>query len=298
MHILGKILAFLTICGAVAATVLSAQFLQIRNAWMSRMDQKRTAYEKTVPELEKARKDLRDRQLEYQQLIHGWGPVIGLDVETSVSGPGQLALNIGQTAGLQQNQQVHIFVPGAGGQSTYFGPFLITAVEPQRSIASAGWPLRDSDRATWPGPFTPGRGCRVYGSAPTAAMEHLIQGSQLLLRKEELLKATQNLRTVQENEIRVATEQRNQRALELNGDPALAADKNILPQSAWDGLVRALEDEDEARNVTLAEVDALRHELRALFDDVIRLQNENVQLTRSLPEGEATEPSSVTAVSP
>ena len=56
-----------------------------------------------------------------------------------------------------------------------------------------------------------------------------------------------------------------------------------LPRYRIDGLVKAISDADEKRNATLEEVDALRHQLKKVYDDVVALQEQNRRIAAELP---------------
>jgi len=294
MHWSGKTFAILTLLLAGGAVFLTTRTLQVRNQWIASIDAKRLSYEKTVPQRSAAETRLAQLQAEYRQLVQLWAPVIGDNVQVgAIPGDnGGIVLNLGPASGLRQDQIIHVFSPSAGNQSVYVGPFKVTQVDAGRSAAVAAWPLRASDIANWPAPFALGQGCRVYGAVPTAGPNTVQHYAQLLLRKDELLSATQNLRTIHDREIEIANEHLVYRNMELHGDPSLQGDRGVLPQFMIDGLVKAIEDADEARNGVALSVTQLREDLKASYDKVRVLEDRNRRLAASLPQ---PEPAATTA---
>ena len=284
MHILGKILAFFTVALGIGAIVLTTRTLQVRNEWMKSVTTKRAAYEETIPELARVKQELIDKRTQYELLVQLWAPMIGANVAITPNGQDGIILNgVGPASGIRQNQIIHVFSPDAAGGSNYIGPFKVNLVQAGRSGAVAAWPLRGFERANWARTFIFGNQCRVYGAVPTNAPETLLRYSQLLLSKDELLAAKSTLRDVRANEVQVANEHLTFRTNELHGDPSLQGDRGVLPDHMIDGLVTAIENLDEERNLTATEVDELRHRLKLLHDEVKHLQDRNRQLVNTLP---------------
>lgn len=296
MHVTGWICGALNLILAGVAVYMTTATLQVRNSWQQQVEKQRETYRKTIPELEATEKKLQTLQTEWQRVSYGWLPVYGVDVDIVPNGQDQIVLNnMGPTSGLQVGHVVHVMSPAAGGQMIYTGPFKVTEVQQTRSVASANWALTAGQKASWPAPFQLGRGCRVYGGVPTASVDALLKTSQLLVLKDEQLAATESLTKVRDREVQIATEQRSFRESELHGDPGLVNDRGVLPRWAVDGLVLAIEEADEARNVTVTEVDDLRHQIKRTYDEVQRLEQENRSLVQSLPAGDANAASAPTA---
>jgi prefoldin subunit 5 len=288
MHTLGKVLAWFTVLLALGGVFVTTKVLARRNAAIAQLEKNRADYEASIAPLEEARVNLRRAQEAYTQAIHGWTPLLGANVQVGPANPGEVALNIGEASGLKVGQRVHVFVPNAQGQSVYLGPFTAKLVQGGVTTAEADFPLRAADRANWVafvGQTTAGR---VYGSVPSSGPESVLHLQQLLVRKNELLEAEQGLLAVRQKEVEIANEHLNYRNNELHGDPALQPERDTLPQFLVDGLVTAIEDTDEARNRVQAEVDDLRHRIKASYDEIVKLQAVNRELADSLPSGEAT----------
>jgi hypothetical protein len=288
MHTLGKVLAWFTFLLALGAVYLSAQVLAKRNAATAQLETNRAAYEKTIAPLEEARVALRRAKDAYKQALHGWTPLYGGNLPIVPGNPGEIAIrNLGQTSRLQAGKRVHVFTAGADGKSAYLGPFTVTEVFADQTNAVADFPLRPSDQANWQNLVGQSAG-RVYGSIPSVGPETVLHLQQLMVRKQQLLEAEQELLAVRQKEVNIANEHLNYRNNELHGDQTLQNDRDALPQFVIDGLVKAIEDADESRNRIQTEVDDLRHQIKASYDEIVALKAANEALAATLPAGEAT----------
>ncbi len=288
MHTLGKVLAWFTVLLALGGVFVTTKVLARRNAATAQLEKNRTAYEASITPLEEARVNLRRAQSDYTQAIHGWTPLYGSNLPIVPGNPGEIAIrNLGQTSGLQAGKRVHVFTAGADGQSVYLGPFTVSEVFADQTNAVADFPLRASDRANWQQLVGQAAG-RVYGSIPSVGPESVLHLQQLLVRKNELLEAEQALLAVRQKEVNIANEHLTYRNNELHGDPNLQNERGALPQFVIDGLVKAIEDTDESRNELQAEVDDLRHQIEASYNEILKLKAANEALASTLPSGEAT----------
>jgi len=296
MHVLGKILLGLTLILAGVATWATANTLKVRNEWMKSITTKREAYEKTIPDVAKAENELFATRSEYDLLMQMWAPMIGSDVTiqpNAANGEYGIILNgIGPATGIRTGQIIHVFGAGEPDGTNYVGPFKVNVVDPGRSGAVAAWPLRQSETANWNREFLFGDKCRVYGSVPANAPENLMRYAQVLLAKDELLAAKSDLRDARAKEVEIANEHLNYRDIELHGDPSLAGDRGLLPDHMIDGQVKAIEALDERRNLTVLEVDKIRHRLKLMHDEVQALRDRNRQLVASLPNNDGVVTSS------
>lgn len=287
MHVLGKILLGLTLILAGVAIWSTSRTLQVRNAWMKSIEAKRDAYEKSIPDVGKTERELFATRSQYDLLMQMWAPLIGQNVAIVPNGNDGIVLNgIGPATGIRNGQIIHIFGAAQDGGSNYVGPFKVTVVDPGRSAAVAAWPLRTSETANWNQAYLYGDKCRVYGSVPTNAPETLLRYSQVLLAKDELLAAKRDLRDTRGREVEIANEHLNYRDIELHGDATLEGDRGVLPDHMIDGQVKAIEILDEKRNVTVLEVDEIRHNLKRMYDEVQSLRDRNRQLVASLPSND------------
>ena len=288
MHTLGKVLAWFTFLLALGAVYMSAQVFAKRNAATAQLETNRAAYEKTIAPLEEARLAYRKAQDAESQAVHGWTRLYGIDLPIEPGNAGQIAIrNLGQASGLQAGKRVHVFTAGADGQTIYLGPFTVSEVFDDRTNAVADFPLRPSDRANWQNLVGQSAG-HVYGSIPSVGPESVLHLQQLMVHKGFLLNDERNRLAVEQQAIEVANEHLNYRDSELHGDPNLQNERDALPQFVIDGLVKAIEDADESRNRTQTEVDDLRHQIKASYDEILKLQAANEALAGTLPAGEAT----------
>ncbi len=285
MHILGQILAFLCICGAIGATVLTSQVLQVRNEWMKRVEAKKTAYDKVVPELPKLRQQLLDLEREYHRINYDWGPVwTNLQAGPGAGGPGSIALGgIDATSGVKQDQVIQLFQPDGKGGTSYVGPFKVTVLADGRTGVQANWLVRASEPATWQ--F--GQGWRARAQVPASDSQNFTRyQNELLVRDIDMLHAGRNRDLALNVDRKYAQDHLEFRISELHGDLALADKKGELPDYLVDGLVQAIEDREEVRNLEILKVDDLRHELKKVYDEVKALQLKNEELMKSLPGGQ------------
>lgn len=301
MHILGKILLGLTLILAGVATWATANTLKVRNEWLKSITTRGEAYEKTIPEVSRTENELFATRTEYDLLMQMWAPMIGADVtiqpNESPDGDYGIVLNgIGPATGIRTGQIIHVFGASQQGGSNYVGPFKVNVVDAGRSSAVAAWPLRQSETANWNSAFLYGSKCRVYGSVPANAPENLLRYAQVLLGKDELLAAKGDLRDARAKEVEIANEHLNYRDIELHGNPLLAGDRGLLPDHMIDGQVKAIEALDEQRNLTVLEVDEIRHRLKLMYDEVQALRERNRQLVASLPNNDDVATSSDAAV--
>ena len=296
MHTLGKVLAWFTFLLALGAVYLSAQVLAKRNAATADLETNRAAYEASIAPLEEAQVALRRAEDARTQALHGWTPLYGSNLGVSAGAPGAIGISgLGQVSGLQAGKRIHVFTATADGKSAYLGPFTVTEVFQDQTNATADFPLRASDTANWksvvgqtpdrPNDPVPGR---VYGSVPSEGPETVLHLQQLMVRKHQLLEAEQELLAVRQKEVNIANEHLNYRNNELHGDQTLQNDRDALPQFVIDGLVKAIEDADESRNRIQTEVDELRHQIKASYDEIVELKAANDALAVTLPAGEAT----------
>lgn len=307
MHILGKILSVFVIGGAIASVILASRALQVRKEWLAKVETEQTAYEATIVPLETAKKRVGDLQHERRVAAFQWYPywtenltvqpnVVQVDPADRATWKFGIAISgLGAVSGIQVGEVIHMFSPGDNSESTfYLGPFKVTAVipTPPTITAEATWGVRSLDKAAdpqfpgqtvWESPtkYKWGNGWRVRTALPNSEPINVVHYSQLLLKKDEQLAATQVYKLTTEEQKVVADAQLKYRENELHGDVNL--EQRNLPRYRIDGLVKAIADADEQRNVTLQEVDALRHRLKKVYDEIVALQEQNRRIAAELP---------------
>lgn len=307
MHILGKILSVFVIGGAIASVILASRALQVRKEWAEQVENEQQAYQETIEPLDKAKRTVLGLQHERNVAAYQWHPYFteGIVVQPNVvkTDPADRAKwkfgvaisGLGPVSGIRTGEVIHLFSPGADATSThYLGPFKVTQVipTPPTITAETTWGVRERDRAddpdfpgqtAWENPITNrwGNGWRVRTALPNEEPINVMHYSQLLLKKDEQLAATKVYKTTTEEQKVVADTQLKYRENELHGDVNL--EPRNLPRYRIDGLVKAISDADEKRNATLEEVDALRHRLKKVYDDVVALQEQNRRIAAELP---------------
>ncbi|MBC8290201.1 MAG: hypothetical protein H8E37_07780 [Planctomycetes bacterium] len=307
MHILGKILSVFVIGGAIASVILASRTLQVRKEWNEKVEIEQLDYEKSIDPLENAKKTVLGLQHERDVAAYQWHPYFteGIVVQPNVvqTNPGDRATwkfgvaisGLGPVSGIRTGEIIQLFSPGANAESThYLGPFKVTQVipTPPTITAETTWGVRGLDMAddpdfpgqtVWESPvkYRWGNGWRVRTALPNEEPINVTHYSQLLLKKDEQLAATKVYKTTTEEQKVVADTQLTYRENELHGDVNL--EQRNLPRYRIDGLVKAISDADETRNATLEEVDALRHRLKKVYDDVVALQEQNRRIAAELP---------------
>ena len=307
MHILGKILSVFVIGGAIASVILASRALQVRKEWAEQVETEQNDYLATIDPLENAKTTVLGLQHERNVAAYQWHPYFteGIVVQPNVvqTDPadrgkwkfGVAISGLGPVSGIRTGEVIHLFSPGADATSThYLGPFKVTQVipTPPTVTAETTWGVRGLDKADdpdfpgqtlWESPvkYRWGNGWRVRTALPNEEPINVMHYSQLLLKKDEQLAATKVYKTTTEEQKVVADTQLKYRENELHGDVNL--EQRNLPRYRIDGLVKAISDADEKRNATLEEVDALRHRLKKVYDDVVALQEQNRRIAAELP---------------
>lgn len=285
MHILGNILAGFAMVGSIGAVFLVPKVYQVRNEWMKRVEARKTDYLKVASEPAKLKQELWDLERDYSLVNFDWGPYWDPDRTPNLQvqiNPGTSigSVNgIGTTDGIRQNQVLHLFQPNGQGGSKYVGPFRVTAVQDDRVAVAATWPVRKEDRDTW----QLDGGARVRSAVPvSAALNFIRMQHDMSLKDVGLRDAKERLKQAETKDRDFAKDQLQFRIDELHGDLGLQGKKGFLPNFLIDGLVSAIEDAEEGRNVTLEEVDDLRQSLQDVYDEVQSLQKRNAKLLEKL----------------
>lgn len=284
MHILGNVLAGFAMVGSIGAIFLVPKVHQVRNEWMKRVETRKAEYLKVAGEPAKLKQELWDLEREYSLVNYDWGPVwsgnLQVQVVSAVPGSVTLALNgIGAAEGIRQDQVLQVFQPDKGG-SRYVGPFRVTGVQDGLARVVSTWPAREPDYRTWK--FDDG--ARVRTAVPVSAAQNFVRMQHEMSLKDVVLRdAKTRLDQAETKDRDYAKDQLQFRIDELHGDLGLQGKKGSLPNYLIDGLVSAIEEAEENRNVTLEEVDDLRQSLQDVYDEVQTLRTRNAKLIEKLP---------------
>ena len=280
MHILGKIFAWLIVLLAVAASVLTAGMLQVRNSWSKKVADLRVEAE--TNETQVSEKELRLRQLDQElaRVMLGWNEYWS-DVQVDVldQQAGSIRAAVGSDRGIKQGQMLYVFQPNAAGDGQVFvGPFVVESARQDQAGLRPAWRFRPGEPESW----KYGSGWRLRVAVPTAALSSFRDLEIAFTSSDEALDAKQRYLAAQEELKRIAQEHLNFRIGELHSNEELRAKQGELPDHVVDGLVVALEKEEEARNAVLVQVDTLRRQLKIAVEEYERLRSENERLAQQL----------------
>jgi hypothetical protein len=263
MHIMGKVGVWLVVVVAIASTVLTAKFIQVRNSWTK----KDVAFQKAYQTLQPKIADLSEE-------------VVVTTVQRQPEGI--LAIDRGTDQGLREKMTLYGFEIMEDGSSVYRGDFTVTTARNAQAQLQPNWRVRPEDVATWqqngkwrwrnlvPPGIQPNYDQQILGIAK--AGDTLTERQKKLATEVALGKAAEAQKDLREAELAGGDQ--------LSKDPAVAVEYR-------EGLVAAIEQTEEARNQVLLKVDALRRKLRAAQQSVERLQTENIELARKLPQASA-----------
>jgi hypothetical protein len=279
MHLLGKIGLGLVILAAAISTVFTAKLVQVRNSWTKKSVGLQKAYQALVPKIA----DLKDQQAQLEaELFRAkelWGGYWN-NVPTQVQRPaeGVVMTNIGVNNGLREKQTLYGFEILPDGTSVYRGDFTVVVARDVQSQLQPNWAVRADDVQTW----QPNANWRWRNLIPPSYQPNYDNQIMAIARSEDVL-ALRKEKQATETGLEVkAQEQLKAREAELVGgelskDPAESVENR-------EGLVAAVEQVEESRNQVLRKVDELRRRLRATQSNINRVHEENIELTRKLPQ--------------
>ncbi len=279
MHISGKIFMFLVIIAAAVAAVFSAKIVHVRNSWMKKANDAQTTLEKNQTELAALTKTRNELRAEVARQELGWNRTWdGVNIQPSRQGGGRLSA---QGVGLNQKMKpavVYVFQSDGAG-AKLVGSF---RAEPEDN-ATPLIPTFKTRPTKLPGWQGGGAGWRIRQAIPYPSISRFTDlMGDLQKLDEDLIYRQRNIQTQQ----KLATDAKlklDKRLNELNGEPDNNANAENLPGWMVDGLVKAIQDEEEERNAVLADVDALRRVVKKTYDQIQKVIAQNVARTQSLP---------------
>ncbi|MGE5194428.1 MAG: hypothetical protein ACM3U2_18215 [Deltaproteobacteria bacterium] len=282
MHISGKIAAWLVAVGIVVAFYFSVKALSIRDKWMALAQKNEAEIKKNDEEIAKKIRLRDEKRTSLARTMFGWDRY-WLDVPVTGNAASTLAMQLGTSRGIQQNQVVYVFIPNADGTATYVGDFKVTKVADNQCETNANSRRRPGDAKQ-----VTAQNARVRTLIPTPFLARLGALDQQLLAAE-LTVATNNNELKRQGTLFEQSEKLIEtRMAELNGNPALA--NRPLPAVNVIGLLTGIVEEEEARNAALIEADRLMRELKAARDSFAKIREENAARVQSLPQPPAAEP--------
>lgn len=287
MHVLGKVFAWLLVLAAVGAVLLTGKFLQVRNSWAGKVHQLETQYATVGPDVEKKQNELNQLRSELSRTMLPWDRYWP-NINTGVNDPAQgtLVAQVGTARQLRQDQVIHAFRPAADGL-IYVGHFRAVDLQENQAVLEPNFRARPEDIQTWqPGAW------HFWSLVPPAEQALFTDLEVRLALADELLAQREKDVEHQTQLAEAAQRQLELRRNELLGGPLLSEDENLPPEQRV-GLVQAIEDEQQARDELLADVDRLRRTLRETFDRFQQLQEENEALVNRLPRADQDQPANV-----
>lgn len=285
MHIMGKILAWVSAVLAVLAIVLSSRMTQVRNSWVKKADELRAKQLENRTQLEQKRDQLRGLLSELDRTNAGWDRFWPTGMELVNPANGVMSTTVGSNFGIRDQQTLYVFQPDADRQGgyTFVGPMRVTGLREQQAILTPTWQLRPGEAQQW----NYGAGWRLRSMIPSANFSRFNDLEvEATLSAERIQAEVENVAT-QDQLIAAAQEDLDGRLRELFGNPENAAYREQLPQYLVDGLVVAIRDEEEKRNALLVDVNMLRNQVFDTNQAYLKVQSQNLKLVESLPQPES-----------
>jgi hypothetical protein len=276
MHISGKIFVWMTVLLAIAAVVLSAKLLGVRNSWMKQVADLKVINEKNSAEIAAKQLELDQQRSELARTLLGWdrywtNVAIGLaNLEEGIVQADNLGTNqgLGVPAG-NELPVVHLFRPASDGGFVYVGPFQAQANE-NNTAFKATWQPRPGEPQNW----TMGN-WRVRSLIPASHVDRFVELHGKLTTADELLAQKRHNLEIQTQLIETA-----QRDLGFRMGELVGTDQN--PGNGV--LLGEIEQEEQARNLAWATVDSLRRELKTALGNQQALIRKNRDLLGKLPQ--------------
>jgi len=286
MHILGTVFAWLTAVATVAAIVLTTMLLDVRNKWLTQVQQKQTQVAQSTTELADLSRKVRQLEEELQRATHAWGEVWSAPNSGGPlpGSPGMIAVGVGTSRGLSQSAAAQnkaldaatyfVFNTNNAGESQYMGEFRIAEARADQAAMKLARDPYPGEVESW----TPGN-YRVRDLLPgnwTATTADL-EGQWLIATTQ--LRTQQNQLEILNRQIQVSQAALDQRLAELNGkaDAPPGASQEVV-----DGLVQTLRDLETKRNANLATVDNLRRQLDTSYVALRKTLDANRQAAADL----------------
>ena len=283
---------------AFPAVVLTARLLDVQNSWTSQVEKLRKQNAEKAVTLIDERNKLEGLKTEVLHASMGSGPFwpVGQVVVANRT-TGQLSANIGTTGGVtpqvakddqgndaQFNPVLHAFQPlgDPNVESTlwgYVGAFQVNTLRENALTMMPTWKIQAGETDNWNG----GPGWYFRRDVPLASKIAIDELRLDLESARRAQRANQLRLTQQQAQLTDATDKLNYRRGQLLGfpDPQTEA---ALEVEFRKGLVPAIEEVEEQRNAAFAEVDRLRRQIKLANDRLTKLNGDNKQLIKSLPQ--------------
>jgi hypothetical protein len=258
-------LVFICLLAALAVP-MTATLLKKQQAGSQALTKVKEQNEKQAPQILAERRQLKELRSAVSQANLGWDQ-LWAEVPTRPQGGGNLQAQIGSDNGIVDGQTLHAFQP-AGDGHIYIGPFIAIAanIRNDASVLVPGWTMLQANPYDGTKPeFQRWAAGNWRFRSQIPAGQKIEFESTVKRFGTNLQTLTQMYRTFQKQEVlfKAAEAQLEQRKSELLGanDPDVKVDP--LRPELTQGLVLAMEAEEEARNLLQLDIDAMR---RAILD--------------------------------
>ena len=285
MHTMGKVGVWLVVVAALAASTLTSKLIQVRDSWTKKNVTAQSQYRALVPKIDELQEQLSALEGEKFRALDLWGNS-SAPVQTTVGAQGVLTIDMGTNSGMAEKKIVYGFEVQPDNSVIFRGDFTVTTARDVQSQLQPNWKVRAEDGATWKSGMW-----RWRNQLPSAFQQNFDKQLLLLGQTEDTLNDRRKTADVQTKLLAQAQEQFKLREAELVGGDQLSKDPAVDVEFR-EGLVAGVEQVEESRNQFLTKVDDLRRKLRAVQNEVDRLQKRNIELTNKLPQPVKAEVSS------
>lgn len=285
----GKFFLVLNLLMGIGAIYVIGGYVSMRNAWQQRVEKAQSAYVKKRESIDTTKQAYNEAAETMTRKRLAWGRSNGWEkVGVTITDPnrGLIQAAIGTNKGLTLPVSVdggatpatkpilYAFQPTADGGYEYVGEFQATTIDANRSAFELTRAVRPGEGQTW----KPG-GWRFRDRVPSGQLARFTELEVQIDQATELLKERQvNIKT-QDNLLKVAKEQLQDRLKELNGNPE---SPDLLGEVTKKGLVESIRLNDQKRNENLNELNRLRLKLKSLHDQFLKLKQDNVELANEI----------------
>jgi len=276
MHVLGKVGVWLVVIAAMAATWLTGTFINRRDGLTKKYVAARDEVRKLKPQLIEKQAELNAKEAERFRALELWGTSEG-PVQTQVQPNGVVVVDLGTAQKISEGMIIYGFEIQADNSAIYRGDFLVLAARDNQSQLQPNWVARPEDVATWKAGMW-----RWRSQIPAGFQSNYDQQIHLINAGAVALADRRRSASIQDDLLSQARSQLEMREAELVGGDQLTKDE-ALDIEFREGLVAAIEQTEESRNQVLTKVDELRRQLRTVQSEVDRIKQQNVELSKKLP---------------
>ncbi len=277
MHVMGKVGVWLVVLAALAASVLTSKFIQVRDGWTKRNVTSRDQYRALVPKIAELEDEFNRLESDRFRALDLWGNS-SPPVQTKVQAQGVLEIDLGTGNGITEKKVIYGFEVQPDNSVIYRGDFTVTTANNAQAQLQPNWKVHQDDAATWKTGLW-----RWRNQLPSAYQQNFDKQLLLLGETEDALNDRRRTVDVQTKLLAQSQEQLKLREAELVGGEQLSKDPAVDVEYR-EGLVAGVEQVEEARNQVLTKVDDLRRQLRSVQSRVDALQKLNAELTNKLPQ--------------